>query len=272
MRGAWRLGVLGAVAATIGVAGAVALDACSPFEATQEPPAADASAADVGSDAGATPDAPGACDPGAPFACDGATACLDFEDTPPTPLSDGLQGPFADITNSRDTNVLLEIAGDGGVGCGHALHGAVTGDAGGEKRGELDLPASPAPAQITVEARVRVPSAAVDCRIVDVEYDLPDAGTGRVFAAATGANGFKLDSDGFGFDGSGQVARTGGYQRIVLVVPFGGTPNMRVDDGPLLTATPILPVRPGSQRIKVFLGPKADRAPCEVWIDRVLVR
>ena len=100
----------------------------------------------------------------------------------------------------------------------------------------------------------------------------PDAGTGRVFAAATGANGFKLDSDGFGFDGSGQVARTGGYQRIVVVVPFGGTPNMRVDDGPLLTATPILPVRPGSQRIKVFLGPKADRAPCEVWIDRVLVR
>ncbi|MBL8611255.1 MAG: hypothetical protein JNL38_28180 [Myxococcales bacterium] len=267
MRGAWQAALVGLALAS--AAGRLAV-ACSPFGSTDAPSSGDASAEAAAGDAGAA-DAASGCGAGGPFSCDGATACLDFEDIPPTPLADGLQGPFADITNSRSTSTLLEIA-DGGVGCGRGLHAVVTGDGGGEKRGELDVPASPPPQQVTVEARVRVVSAATDCRILDVEYELPDAGNGRIFAVATGAAGIRLDSDGFGFDGSGQVPATGAYQRLVLVVPFGKTPTMQVDDGPLLTATPIGPVRAGSSRIKVFLGPETKRAPCEMWIDRVIVR
>ncbi len=274
MRGVRRSAFLAIAGLTAASAGALAAYACSPFDATEQPTASDASASDAGAGDGATDASSdvGACDPGAPLACDGAIACIDFEDQPPAVLADGLLGPFVDIANSRDTNVLLEIADGGGVGCGRGLHAVVSGDAGGEKRAEIDLNANPPPAELTIEARVRVISAATECRLVDVEYELPDAGTGRIFAVATGAAGIQLDSDGFGFNGSGQVGRTGGYQRLVLVVPFGKVPSLRVDDGSLLTATTITPVRPGSTRIKVFFGPKTQQAPCEMWIDRIVIR
>jgi len=268
MRGAWWTALGGLAAAGAGV---LLADACSPFGSTDGPAPSDAAAEALPADAGA-PEAASACGPAIPFSCDGALACVDFEDVPPTPLADGLQGPFADITNSRSTNAVLEIADGGGVGCGRGLHARVTGDTAGEKRGELDIAVTPSMTQLTVEARVRVVSAVTDCRIVDVEYELPDAGTGSVFAAATGAAGIHLDTNGFGFDGSGQVPATGAYQRLVLVVPFGKTPTLQIDDGALMTATPISPVRPGSPRVKVLLGPETKRAPCEMWIDRVIVR